>query len=270
MKRTVLLLATLIFCISNSYSQSEKVVWIQTTLGDIKIKLYNETPRHRDNFIKLVEERYYDSVLFHRVIKNFMIQAGDPASKHAKRDVRLGDGGPGYTVPAEFNDNLIHKKGAVAAARTSDDVNPTQASSGSQFYIVQGKTLTDEELDQTERRVINMRMNRYMRTYITMPENNKLLAQISTSPRPKQDSLLRIVAAKVDSIHKNEPPFKFTPQQREVYKTIGGTPHLDSNYTVFGEVIEGLDVIDKIASVKTGPADRPVDDVRIISMRVIN
>lgn len=270
MKRSVLFVFIIISCISVGYSQTERMVWIQTTQGDVKIKLYNETPRHRDNFIKLVEERYYDSVLFHRVIKNFMVQAGDPASKHAKPEARLGEGGPDYTIPAEFNVNLIHKKGALAAARSGDEVNPLQASSGSQFYIVQGKTFTDEELDQTERRVMNIRMNRYMKAYITLPENNKLLAEISTSPRPKQDSLLRIIATKVDSIHRNEPPFKFTPQQREVYKTIGGTPHLDSNYTVFGEVVEGLEVIDKIASVKTGAADRPLEDVRIISMRLIN
>ena len=196
-------------------------VLLQTNYGDIIIRLSDSTPLHRDNFLKLVKSHYYDSVLFHRVIKNFMIQAGDPESKHAEPGEPLGNGGPDYTIPAEFRQTLFHKKGVIAAARMGDNVNPTKASSGSQFYIVQGKTFTDAGLDSVE-------------TY-----------------RLKR---------------------KIPPDQREVYKTIGGTPHLDQNYTVFGEVVKGLDVVDTIAAVPTSAGrdrDRPLQDVRIINEKLI-
>lgn len=196
-------------------------VLLQTNYGDIIIRLSDSTPLHRDNFLKLVKSHYYDSVLFHRVIKNFMIQAGDPESKHAKPGEPLGNGGPDYTIPAEFRQTLFHKKGVIAAARTGDAVNPTKASSGSQFYIVQGKIFTDAGLDSVE-------------TY-----------------RLKR---------------------KIPPDQREVYKIIGGTPHLDQNYTVFGEVMKGLDVVDTIAAVPTSKAqdrDRPLQDVRINKAKLI-
>jgi cyclophilin family peptidyl-prolyl cis-trans isomerase len=216
MKRIFLLVISFsMFFIFNLCSQTKApVVLIKTTLGDMKVRLYNETPQHRDNFVKLVNQKFYDSLLFHRVIKNFMIQGGDPLSKNAKSDQALGMGSPGYTVPAEFNPKLFHKKGVLAAAR---DNNPAKASNGSQFYIVQGQAWTSAQLDGFDQQ--------------------------------KQT--------------------KFTPEQRKVYSTIGGTPHLDGDYTVFGEVIEGLDVLDKIEAVQTGPNDRPVSDVRIISMRIL-
>ena len=197
-------------------------VLMQTTMGDIVIRLSDSTPLHRDNFLKLVKVGYYDSVLFHRVIKDFMIQSGDPNSKRANAGQPLGNGGPGYTVPAEFRKSLFHKKGIIAAARTGDDVNPTKASSGSQFYITQGKIFTDAGLDSVE--------------------------------------TFRLKGRKIPA------------EQRAVYKTIGGTPHLDQGYTVFGEVVKGLDVIDKIAVVQTSKAqdhDRPLEDVRIIKMKLI-
>jgi peptidyl-prolyl cis-trans isomerase B (cyclophilin B) len=196
-------------------------VLLQTNYGDIIIRLSDSTPLHRDNFLKLVKSHYYDSVLFHRVIKNFMIQAGDPQSKHAGPGEPLGNGGPDYTIPAEFRQTLFHKKGVIAAARMGDAVNPTKASSGSQFYIVQGKIFTDAGLDSVE-------------TY-----------------RLKR---------------------KIPPDEREVYKTIGGTPHLDQNYTIFGEVVKGLDVVDTIASVPTSTGrdrDRPLQDVRILKAKLI-
>lgn len=204
---------------SQMTTQKEKEVKlkIETSKGAMTVKLYNETPQHRDNFIKLAKEGYYNGVLFHRVIKEFMIQGGDPDSKNAAPGQRLGEGGPDYTIPAEFNQNLYHKKGALAAARTADQINPQKASSGSQFYIVQGKTFTDDQLDQIA--------NYYQ--------------------------------------------IQFTPQQRNVYRTIGGTPFLDMNYTVFGEVIEGMSVIDMIASVQTDRDNRPVEDVKIISITVV-
>lgn len=189
-------------------------VKISTTHGDMIIRLYDETPLHRDNFIKLVKENYYDSLLFHRCIKSFMIQGGDPNSRNAAPGQPLGMGGPGYTVDAEFNSNLIHKKGALAAARQGDAVNPMKKSSGSQFYIVQGRTMNDAQIDQ-------------MQAYI------------------KQKN----------------PNFTYTEEQRNIYKTIGGTAQLDMDYTVFGEVIEGLEVIDAINAQPTGPGDRPLQNI---------
>jgi len=194
-------------------------VLLQTNYGDIVVRLSDSTPLHRDNFLRLVKTHYYDSVLFHRVIKNFMIQGGDPDSKHAKAGEPLGEGGPAYTIPAEFRVTLFHKKGVIAAAR---DNNPEKASSGSQFYIVQGKIFTDAGLDSVETYRLNGR--------------------------------------------------KIPAEQREVYKTLGGTPHLDQGYTVFGEVVRGLDVVDKIASIATSKGDdrdRPLEDVRVIKGELI-
>ena len=226
----VLLLNCLIVCSSATAQKDSTVkkkdrkrdVLIQTTLGDIVIRLSDSTPLHRDNFLKLVKVGYYDSLLFHRVIQDFMIQGGDPNSKRAAAGVPLGNGGPGYTVPAEFRPTLFHKKGMLSAARSGDNVNPQKASSGSQFYIVQGKIFTDAGLDSVE--------------------------------------IFRMNGRKIPSA------------QREVYKTIGGTPHLDQAYTVYGEVVKGLDIVDKIASVQTSMGqdrDRPLQDVRIIKAKLI-
>lgn len=186
-------------------------VKITTDSGIIIVRLYDKTPLHRDNFIKLVKEHFYDSLLFHRVIQSFMIQGGDPDSKHAQPGQQLGSGDVGYTIPAEFDTTLFHKKGALAAARQGDQVNPLKASSGCQFYIVQGKKWTDQDLD-----MMSMQSG-----------------------------------------------IKFSPGKRAIYKTIGGTPFLDMNYTVFGEVESGLDVVDKIASVPKAPGDRPIGDVHM-------
>lgn len=188
---------------------------MKTTLGDIKLKLYNETPLHRDNFIALAKKNFFDSLLFHRVISNFMIQGGDPNSRTARAGEMLGNGDVGYTIPAEFNSNLIHKKGALAAARTE---NPLKASSGCQFYIVQGKKIDS--------------------------------AQLVNNFQPRIG-------------------WKYTPEQIKTYQTEGGTPFLDNGYTVYGETIEGLDIIDKIAAVQKGPNDRPVSNVYILSTKVI-
>jgi cyclophilin family peptidyl-prolyl cis-trans isomerase len=197
----------------------KKDVLLQTSMGDITVRLSDSTPLHRDNFIKLVKVGFYDSVLFHRVIKNFMIQGGDPESKNAAAGVALGNGGPSYRVPAEFRPSLFHKKGVIAAAR---DGNPEKASSGSQFYIVQGKKFTDAGLDSVE----TFRLKR-----------------------------------------------KIPANQREVYKYWGGTPHLDQGYTVFGEVVKGLEVVDAIAAVATSTViadkDRPLQDVRIVKAKLI-
>lgn len=209
-------------------SAKEQRVMVKTTEGNIKLKLYNETPLHRDNFVKLVKSKFYDGILFHRVIDEFMIQAGDPESKKADADAHLGSGGTGYTVPAEFRTpNLYHKKGTLAAARQGDNINPNKESSGSQFYIVVGKTYTD--------------------------------AQLSDLERSKQ---LRNRASANDSA------YVFSQKAREDYKIFGGTPALDADYTVFGEVVEGLEIVDKISKTETGSSDRPKKDIRILKMRL--
>ncbi len=197
-------------------------VLLQTSMGDIVIRLSDSTPLHRDNFLKLVKVGYYDSILFHRVMNNFMIQAGDPNSRSAKAGLPLGNGDPGYTIPAELRQTLFHKKGVIAAARQPDNVNPEKASSGSQFYLTQGKVFTDAGLDSVE--------------------------------------TFRLGGRKIPAA------------QREVYKTLGGVPHLDQNYTVFGDVVKGIGVIDKIATVETSKGidrDRPLVDVRIIKAKLI-
>jgi cyclophilin family peptidyl-prolyl cis-trans isomerase len=216
MKKLIFVLAAIViiittFSFTEKKCKKEEKVLISTSFGDIKVKLYNETPKHRDNFIKLVNEGYLNGTLFHRVIKNFMIQGGDPDSKTAKPGQMLGNGGPSYTIPAEIVAKFIHKKGVLAAAREGDNVNPNKESSGSQFYIVQGRKYDDATLDAIEK-----------------------------------------------SINK-----KFTEAQRQIYKTIGGAAHLDGNYTIFGEVYEGLDVVDKIANVAVDKNSRPLEDIKM-------
>ena len=253
---------------ANPLNPAERIVQISTEFGDMKVKLYNETPKSRDNFIKLVQEGFYDSLLFHRVIKGFMIQGGDPESKHAAPGVMLGNGDIGYTIPAEFNDSLFHKKGALCAARTE---NPEKAGSACQFYIAQGKTYTDAELDQFEQNINNgSRMQGAFQQIINDPANAALKATFVRLQQSNQrDSLNSLIQTTIQPmINAKVKPFQYSPAQREIYKTIGGVPHLDQGYTVFGEVIEGLDVIDKIAAVQTAPGDRPVTDVRM-TMKVI-
>ncbi|MFZ5939119.1 MAG: peptidylprolyl isomerase [Bacteroidota bacterium] len=189
---------------------SDTLIKISTNYGDILIKLYKDTPYHRENFIKLTRDGFFNQQMFHRVINQFMIQGGDPHSVNAAKGQRLGTGGPGYTIPAEFRENHYHKKGVIASARQGDNVNPEKASSGSQFYIVQGKVFTIDELMLMEQRGIH---------------------------RP------------------------FTKEEIEAYTKVGGTPHLDGSYTVFGEVVDGMEVIDKIAASPTDPYDRPVEDI---------
>lgn len=201
---------------STEPEKKNKMVEIITDFGTMKVRLYDETPLHRDNFIKLVEEGFYNDLLFHRVIKNFMVQGGDPNSKGAQPSTQLGSGGPGYTIPAEIKPGLFHKKGVLSAARLGDQVNPERASSGSQFYLVQGTKVPAATLQQFAARS----------------------------------------------------GYSYTPEQIATYETVGGTPHLDGQYTVFGEVVEGLDVIDKIAAVQTMPGDRPVEDVKM-TMRIV-
>jgi cyclophilin family peptidyl-prolyl cis-trans isomerase len=275
MKKTFSITALIFIMITSVIAKQNKetLVLIHTNLGDIKIKLYNETPKHRDNFIKLVNNKYYDSLLFHRVIKEFMIQAGDPVSKHANQKTHLGSSGPNYTVPAEFVPKLIHKKGAIAAARSGDEVNPLKASSGSQFYIVVGKVYNDDGLTQIEAKLNSDKMKILFRDYLNRPENKKLKIEVEgyqkTGNSYKQDSIGKVILKQVELKNKNDNVFKFSDNAKTIYKTIGGTPFLDMNYTVFGEVIEGLGIVDKIASVPTVAANRPAEDVRILSAKIV-
>lgn len=246
------------------HQQAEKLVLIDTPFGGIKIRLYNETPLHRDNFIKLAEKNFYDSLLFHRVIAGFMIQGGDPESKRAKPGDTLGDGDVGYTIPAEFNPKLFHKRGVLAAARNGDEENPEQASSGCQFYIVQGKTWTDSLLDQREKRIMNMKAyNKVVRN----PANKKLVEEYVRASKGNDPGKVASMKKKLDKLTEAElaniPQYKFTAEQREVYKTIGGVPHLDGSYTVFGEVLEGMEVVDKISAVQIDALARPLTDIRM-------
>ena len=232
------------------------------------VKLYNETPRHRDNFIKQVKEGLYDSTLFHRVIQDFMIQAGDPKSKTAPDTARLGGGDMPYTIPAEFNPNLFHKRGALAAARKGDDVNPEKESSGCQFYIAVGHKFSEPELENLEDQMNQARLDSTFQMLARkhMKEIYKMRkADDEGGLMMLQDQLER----EAEDIVAKEQPVKFTPEQVKTYTTIGGTPHLDGSYTVFGEVIDGMDVVDKISAVKTGKADRPVENVRIVKAEIV-
>lgn len=244
-------------------------VLITTTEGDISIELYNETPVHRDNFVKLVEESYYDSTLFHRVIKDFMIQAGDPDSKNAPTGARLGSGGPDYTLPAEFvYPQYFHKRGALSAARQADQVNPERRSSGSQFYIVTGKRYRTSELQQMEKQLAEQELQTIFNN-LCMQNRDTILTLREKGDNAALKELQNRLIAETESSAKIKGGFHFTEEQTNVYSTIGGTPFLDNQYTVFGEVISGMEVVDKIQKANTDNADRPIKNIRIISMKLI-
>ena len=242
-------------------------VKLETTLGDIVVELYNETPQHRDNFIKLVKEGYYNGVLFHRVIKDFMIQTGDGNSKNAGPETTLGDDDPGYTIEAEFvYPKYFHKRGALAAARTPDQMNPERRSSGSQFYIVTGKIFSSEVLKQ----MIQNKAKRVKEETVVrlVTENSAKIKQLQENQdnagmMALQNEILQQAQAKADSLT------KLTDEQMDAYTSIGGTPHLDGEYTVFGEVVSGMDVVDKIQNTTTGRNDRPTVDIKIVKATIV-
>ncbi len=254
---------------TNHHMENEKrtLVKLETTMGNIIVALYNETPKHRDNFIKLVKEGVYDSTLFHRVIKQFMIQAGDPDSKNASDTAMLGSGDVGYTIPAEFNPKFFHKKGVLAAARQGDDVNPEKASSGCQFYIVTGRKFTEPQLlgmenkinEQHEEALFDSLARQHMKEIYKMRKagDNAGLLEL-------QDTL----EAQARELADKEEKFRFTPEQIKAYSTVGGAPHLDGSYTVFGEVTEGMEVVENIEIAKTNRADRPVENIRILKASI--
>ncbi|MDE5794165.1 MAG: peptidylprolyl isomerase [Muribaculaceae bacterium] len=238
---------------------------VATTAGNIKIRLYDDTPLHRDNFLKLAKEGYYDGVLFHRVINDFMVQTGDPESKDAQPGAMLGSGGPGYTIPAEIvYPKHYHKYGALAAARTGDEMNPERKSSGSQFYIVTGKKYLPQQLSRMEEMSVQKQLQSYFMEL--QRQNMDTIRQL----RLAKDSvgLENLRQELIKQTEANVKPVTMTEEQVRDYSTIGGTPHLDGQYTVFGEVLEGMDVVEKIQTAETDGRDRPVEDIRIISIKV--
>jgi len=245
-------------------SNDNTLISIKTTLGEIKIKLYDGTPIHRDNFIKLVNSGLYENVLFHRVIKDFMIQAGDPLSRPPSSKL-FPDSINTYTIPSEFNSVYFHKRGAVAAAREGNEENPEMRSSGTQFYIVQGVRYSDAELDQAQIRITgNIRQALF----------NKVMKHISDSLRaagktPTESEIQEIASMRMYDYLSANHDYKIPEEQRTTYKNIGGVPRLDGTYTVFGEVVEGLDIVDRIASVSTDSNDKPLTDIRILKMKII-
>lgn len=248
-------------------SGTDYLVTIKTDLGEMKAILYDQTPQHKENFIKLAKEGFYDSLIFHRVIQGFMIQGGDPESKNAAPGQGLGSGGPGYTVPAEIRDELYHKKGALSAARKGDGINPERASSGSQFYVVQGEVLNDASIAQFSGpnfAAIGGALQ-YLRNNKPDHDLNKTYEEAYNQGGDQayeakvMETLDQLEEATGISLNKPE----MSEAKKEAYQTVGGTPFLDGDYTVFGQVISGLEVIDAIAGVQTAPGDRPVEDVRM-------
>jgi len=265
MKKLALLLAFVSLFVNISCGLSEKNndtnVQIETEFGTIKIKLYNETPQHRDNFTKLINEGFYTDLLFHRVIKGFMIQGGDPDSKNAIPGKQLGGGDLGYTIPAEINPKFFHRRGVLAAARMGDQVNPEKRSSASQFYILQGKIFRPGELDTLQSKLEESRKVAMLQVKMKTvePELNKLGAE------GKQDEMMarfNALKAEVDAEAAKLAPIRFSEEQRKAYTTVGGYPSLDNNYSIFGEVTEGLDVMDKIAEQAVDQFNRPQKDIK--------
>lgn len=267
MKRFVFFIIIAIFaseisCGSGDKKTDETIVSITTEFGGIKVKLYDETPEHKKNFLKLVNDGFYNDLLFHRVINNFMIQGGDPDSKNAQPGTRLGGGSPGYTVPAEIIPKYFHKKGALAAARKGGPSNPEKSSSGSQFYIIHGDVLRPGQLD-----TMIMSKNSRIKNDL-LQENFKNATEKLNVFKANQDQegfnlCVAEIREHVDSVYDATPKFTMSDEQKEIYSTIGGYPSLDGEYTVFGEVIEGLDVLDKIAGVEVDKNNRPKADVKM-------
>ena len=232
-------------------------VKIETTLGDITVRLYDETPIHRDNFVKLVKEGYYDGTLFHRVIKDFMIQGGDPDSKGAPAGKMLGVGGPDYTLEAEIKNNLYHKRGALAAARQGDEVNPERRSSGSQFYIVWGQVYKENQLNQLGKQIRMQKVQDAFNNLAKARREEIMQMRRERNRAGLQELQDQLIAEAENKVGKQG----LTDEQMQLYSTVGGTPHLDGQYTVFGEVEEGLNVVEQIQNTATGRADRPTNDI---------
>ena len=240
------------------------VVLMKTTLGDIKLSLYDDTPLHRDNFIKLINSGFYEGISFHRVIKGFMIQAGDLVTRSFPID-ESADSLNTYTIPSEFLKHHFHKKGALAAAREGNNINPEMRSSGTHFYIVQGEKFTDAELNQAEQMINNNIRQALFNKYIRHFSDSAMLSGVPLSDSEVQEK----ASEKMFAYLSTEGFYKIPDDQREVYKTTGGVPRLDGTYTVFGEVVSGLDVVDKITEVETDQSDKPLSDIKILKMKIV-
>lgn len=255
-------------CTAQHDENTDQVVTIKTKFGDMVAILYDETPKHKANFIKLAREHYFDSLIFHRIIAGFMIQGGDPESRKAKPGQRLGNGGPGYTIEAEINPLFLHEKGALSAARLSDQFNPAKASSGSQFYIVQGRKFSEGELSQGEQKIRYQLKNQYLREILQMPKFENVRLQVMEKQRQRDAAWMNSFFEKSDTlirqVKKDYKPFTYSAEQKARYLEVGGAPHLDGDYTVFGKVIRGLEVIDMIATQRKDAGDRPLEDIRMV------
>jgi peptidyl-prolyl cis-trans isomerase B (cyclophilin B) len=264
MNKTHLFLFLVVFSISTGCAQkTDHVITIKTNFGDMVAILYDETPRHKQNFIKLASEHFYDSLLFHRIIEGFMIQGGDPESKNSKKGQRLGNGGPNYTIPAEIVPSYFHEKGALSAARLGDQMNPSKASSGSQFYIVHGKKYSEEELKTDPQK-----LSKAMQQFFQKPENKSYFDSLGTFYRNNDRKGYEAYLASLKPVVEQQLGIKvdkdIPANMLSAYTTVGGAPHLDGQYTVFGKVIKGLEVLDIIASQPKDRADRPIEDVHMI------
>jgi len=274
-RRSFLIITLLGTTILNAQSDEVigKQVEIITSYGTMVVLLYDKTPEHRDNFLKLVDDGFYNGLLFHRVINDFMIQGGDPASKNAEAGVKLGNGGPGYTISAEINHGYYHKKGALAAARQGDQTNPEKRSSGSQFYIVAGKTYSADDLERLEQRKLMLYYKGKMNAYLADPDHkedrDRFVALNTTQDTQGLNTFNKELKEKIDLLEGSVPDFSFNENQINTYAVEGGTPHLDGDYTVFGEVLSGYELIDQLASVETDSSGRPVIDIKM-TLRVIN
>ncbi|MBD5358861.1 MAG: peptidylprolyl isomerase [Bacteroides sp.] len=276
MKKLFMTVVGFILGLSTACSQSnmeysaedskDAIVELQTSMGDVVVELFNDTPLHRDNFLKLVKEGYYDGVLFHRVINDFMVQTGDPESKGAAPGAQLGSGDPGYTIEAEIvYPKHYHKYGALAAARTGDAMNPQKRSSGSQFYIVTGDTYTEGQLEKMDAKRINSEMQNYFQN-LAMSYRDSIQSMQRAGNHDGLEALRQELIKQTEAaVH----PEEMSAEMKSAYSTQGGTPHLDGSYTVFGQVLKGMDVIDKLQKVETDNSDRPLEDVKIISAKVL-
>ncbi|MDE6152485.1 MAG: peptidylprolyl isomerase [Prevotella sp.] len=233
---------------------------ISTTIGDITVRLYDETPLHRDNFVKLAKEGYYDGTIFHRVIKNFMIQGGDPDSRNPAPGVHYGTGGPDYTIEAEIKPGIYHKRGALAAARQGDEVNPERRSSGSQFYIVWGDVYKEGQLAQLSKQ-LEMQAQQGIFNRLVAEHRAEILQMRKNRDQAGLMDLQERLAAETEKMAREQGVGGLADAQKQIYTTVGGTPHLDGQYTVFGEVTEGMDIVEKIQQTATHPGDRPVEDI---------
>ncbi|MCI0751629.1 MAG: peptidylprolyl isomerase [Flammeovirgaceae bacterium] len=257
---TSFLLISLI--VTGCAQNKDYVVTIKTQYGDMVAILYDETPKHKENFIKLAKEKYFDSLLFHRCIEGFMIQGGDPNSKKAKPGEHLGTGGPGYTVDAEFVPQYFHEKGALSAARMGDNVNPQKASSGSQFYIVQGVPYKEADL-KVDQNKLNMAMQQFFANPTNKPAYDSMVTLYQSGDMDGYQKKFMSLKPRVEKSTGISTEKTVAPERLKAYTTVGGAPHLDDQYTVFGKVIKGLEVIDKIASLPKDRADRPTEDIRM-------